>query len=280
MVLDPLEKSLEAYADSGLFSLTAASSRGVVVELPHFCVWLLTSEFRIFDDDALNPFGYDWHCFELVSMYSLLARMQVQLLLGHKTVTLRQLRPGALASDDTLDKVVRLPDVQRMDGIRRLTDPLPLGAYPYRMGNIGSGKPIDLYDKGGIVQTSFEQTAIDGLVCFPPGADGLSSVVLASQQKSCKSFNPPDGHPSSTTLYKKKVVTILGGMQNALLEEFVRLGRSEEPHIVCELISNIPSKLKGEDVPAGCIVITRDQWAEAVGPVFAQRARLTFPSCS
>jgi hypothetical protein len=249
------------------------------VEMPHFWVWLLSSVSNLFSSDVINPFGYDWRCFEMIGMYALLARMRLKLELGRETVALRELRPGALASEETLDLQVHLPNVLRTGGIPILTDQLSSGLqYPYRTGTGGQGAPLALYESGGVVETCVGQPAIDGITCFPASADGPGRLVLASQYKSLMKLNPRTGKPSSSRLQKGAAVQVLSKMGQVLQEELRHLELQEEQRSVCELFSNLPSKLQARDIPGNCMVVTQAQWKKAVGPVFAQRARLLPPA--
>jgi hypothetical protein len=243
--------------------------------MPHFCVWLLTVAFGVFPERVINPFGYDWRCFEMMATYSLLARMQAKLILGKATATLGDLRPGALASEDTLQQQVQLPGVLRTEAIPQMTDAIPVGAYPYRTGSAGRGPETALYESGaGIIETCCGQTAIDSITCFPSTGDGAAPVVLASQHKSLMKLNPRTCEPSKNSLIKSHAAKCLEAMRSLLQSEFDRLDLPESPKVVCEVICNCPSSMKTEDVPIGCLVVAQKQWREVVGPIFGQRDRL------
>jgi hypothetical protein len=178
-------------------------------------------------------------------------------LIGRKEVLLSDLRPGCLGRPEILNTKFDLSS--DLDEIQILTwhiQSIVENDIPCCTSGRMAG--VSLCSKFGIFKCFRDQFAIDGIFV------ASSNLRIISQSKTLPILKN-DGTPSNAKLFLSRVFNCWKDIQTLLIDA---------PSLsIIEIFTDHRSTISVDNLPDSTILISSENWLQAVGPIFGERLR-------
>jgi len=286
--------SLNELEDSGLFSLSQpkdananANANIVLIDMPLFVWSCLNSipEFQLCDADTMNPLKSSWSLTEQLAIASLKTRFLMFASQKKTSVTISELRPGALCDKATGSIRVAVIPSENLRTVHTLSShvlcPSTCKSNPVEFNP--QSLPVEQVKldvtKGGMVRAKEGQCNLDSLTYSPSLPPTIGSVALITQTKH-RELESKTSKLSCPTICDVSQALLLLSQKAKIADAVVVEFFSDRP--LSRKFAKKEEKEKEEKnkerkpwvPPSNVVVVCESNFAEVVGPIFAQRTRL------